>query len=99
MTTNAQAALQAAATWHSDNPYLVQESVLAAADKFKAWLDEQDIKDQAKGGELAPGIDLSTQLLPSSAGHPDQQAKTTTVCSNADDEGFSTNISTRSWSQ
>lgn len=48
MTTNAQAALQAAAAWHSDNPYLVSDSILATADKFKDWLDDQDTKAIAR---------------------------------------------------
>lgn len=46
MTTNAQAALQAAATWLSTDSESQDEQVTLFADKFKVWLDGQDDADR-----------------------------------------------------
>jgi hypothetical protein len=46
MATNAQAALQAAATHYSSIHNAGEDTVLACASRFKEWLDEQDTADR-----------------------------------------------------
>lgn len=54
--TNAQAALQAAATFYGGrNSSYYRDNVMSAADDFKGWLDEQDRADKEKRAK-APKI-------------------------------------------
>lgn len=67
--TNAQAALQAAATIHTGSKGNVSlDTVQALAHHFKRWLDR---KDQADPAPVPTPPRQLRYSLPSSAGHPD----------------------------
>lgn len=58
MTTNAQAALMAAATFLSTTREASADDLIRGAETYKAWLDEQDAADRQIKGRVVPKRDL-----------------------------------------